>query len=182
MATNTTTWPPLDTTGKEWPSALSATDPTLWDSSTVPPAARKLGDSNYRWYNCNIQCPKMKCDEIDATTANFTTFGPNGIHMYSGVKGSSTTHTFTSADIPELSNTTMTGELTLYLKNTVANVANVTMTGITRAGNTFPANGTALYQRIGNFTSVEFTTSDANKTITYTVNPAAECTWIFRGV
>lgn len=179
---NATTWPPTDSTSKTWPADLSTTNPTQWNSTVVPPASRKLGDPNYRWYNCNLQAPRIKCDQVDATTANFTTFGPNGIRMYSGIKSSSTTHTFTSADIPELANTTMTGELTLYLTNKEANVSNVTMTAITKANSTFPTGGTVLYQRVGNFTSVEFTTSDANKSITFTISPAAACTWIFRGV
>lgn len=148
---------------------------------TITPS-NKLGDPNYRWHNCNLQAPRIKCDQLDATIATFTTFGPNGIRMYSGVKSSSTTHTFTSTDIPELDNNLMTGELTLYLTNASANASNVSMTGITRAGNVFPSNGTVIYQNIGNFTSVEFATSNANKSITFTVNPAAKCTWIFRGV
>lgn len=164
-------------------SSFPPTTPTdRWPPMNTPYAPNKLGDSNYRWYNCNIQAPKIKCESLNATTANFTSFGSNGIHMYSGYKAASTTHIFTSADIPELANSSMTGELTLYLVNTAGNVSNVTMTAITRANNKFPANGTVAYQRVGNFTSVEFATSDANKTITFTISPAAECTWIFRGV
>lgn len=182
MATTTTTWPPTDTTGKEWPSALSTTNPTQWDSSIVPPAARKLGDANYRWYNCNIQCPKMKCDQLDVTTVNLASLGANGVSSHAGYKSSSTSHVFTSTDIPSLSLSCMSGELTMYMTNCAANVSNITLSGFTRANGGFPSGGSIIYQRIGNATNVEMTTNDTSDTVTITVDPAMDCRWIFRGV
>lgn len=166
------TWPPTTPTDR-WPP--------VWPP-TQAYAPNKLGDPNYRWYNCNIQAPRIKCDQLDATKVNAVTLGQNGISMYSGFKSSSTTHVFSVTDIPSLDLDNMSGELSLYLLNTAANVSNVTMSGITRVNDTFPTGGTVIYQRIGNFTSVELSFSSANKTVTFTVSPAAECRWFYRGV
>ena len=169
MSTN---WPPTSPTDR-WPP--------LWPPTSAY-APNKLGDANYRWYNCNIQAPRIKCDQLDATTINVATLGDDGISTHSGYKASSTTHVFSSSDIPSLDQQNMAGELSLYLLNTSANVSNVTMSGITRVNYSFPTGGVVIYQRIGNFTSVEVAFNNTTNPVTYTCDPAAECRWFYRGI
>ena len=142
---------------------------------------RKLGDGNYRWYNCNLQAPKIKTSAIDTDILNYTHIGLNGPRVYSGYKSMSTTHTFSVTDIPSFQMTNMSGELTVYMVNNASNSSNVTMIGITRSANTFPAGGTVWYQRIGNFTSVTVTAPVNGTSVIITVNPASECRWVYRG-
>jgi hypothetical protein len=144
----------------------------------------------YRQYECNIYCPKIKafkefrcpnCMMTSATIDNLTisdslAFSDTGVKFYSGSFPISTTHTFTSTELPGLGETSCNGELSLYLNNDV--YANVTLMVIVRASSTTVQS--LIYQRIGNFTSVEATISGNNVVIT--CNPQATCKWLFRGV
>jgi hypothetical protein len=140
----------------------------------------KLGDPNYRWYNCNLEAPKIKCRLLDAASVN--TFGVqdshSGSYMFSGLKPTSKTHVFTESDIPLLRNVTLNGELVLYLQNMGSHVGNVTMSIL----NKDPVNTCqcTIYQRVGTMTSVD-SSSNGSTGFTITVNPAAECRWHFRG-
>lgn len=144
----------------------------------------------YREYECNISCPKMrakkefrcpKCylgdTEIERlSVSDHITFQDSNIKMFSGSFPTSTTHTFTPTQLPCLGESECNGELSLYLNNDV--YANVTMAAIVRAKSTTIQ--ALIYQRVGNFTSVEMTISGDN--VVVTCSPQAKCNWIFRGV
>lgn len=139
--------------------------------------SNKLGDPNYRWYNCNLQAPKIKCNQLDAAVVNAVQVGNNGPKVYAGYKPMASVHNWTSYDIPSLAMSDMAGELTIYYLNTGGTLSNVTMSHITRNGGLFQQ--TNIYQRTGNFTSIDMTsTSDS---VQVTISPAAECKWFYRG-
>jgi hypothetical protein len=70
----------------------------------------------------------------------------------------------------------MNGDLTLYINNNL--YVNVTMGAVVKAGGTILQ--TIVYQRVGNFVSVDMTYS--GNTIIVTTNPASAINWIFRGI
>jgi hypothetical protein len=145
-------------------------------------------DSNhYRFYECNIncykfkalkelRCPKCILGEVEATSVETTTLTLNGISMICGLFSLGTVHTITSAQLPLLANRSLNGEINFYLNNDV--YVNFTMGAVVKAANTVLQ--TLIYQRVGNFTSVELTTSGGN--LVLTVSPAAEVRWMFRGI
>lgn len=142
----------------------------------------------YRYSESNLSAPYMKAtkavkaplvkattleaDKLNVTSLNMTSAG---IVTYTGSFPISTTHTFTSTQLPPLGNQSANGELTLYLNNdTYAQVAMAVV--IRTRGATLQA---LIYQNVGNFTSVASTISGNNVVIT--VSPAATCSWIYRG-
>ena len=143
----------------------------------------------YREYECNLSAPyvrgtrgviapfvKATSVQADSLTANSFTLGDSGIKFYSGTFPLSTTHTFTSAQLPPLGNQSCNGELTLYFNNDA--YVQVAMAALTRAkGVTLQA---LIYQNVGNFVSVSAAISGAN--VVVTVSPAATCSWVFRGI
>lgn len=144
------------------------------------PGYTKLGDPNYRWYNCNLEAPKIKCRvlNVEVFNNNGASDGTSGTLAYSGFKPMSTVHTFTPTDIPRLSNDLINGELVLYLTNGASGVGNVTMSTVNKT----PTSGCqcTIYQRIGTMTSVD-AASTGNTSFTITISPAAECRWRFQG-
>ena len=143
----------------------------------------------YREHECNLSAPYLRgvrginTPSLTATTVEATnltvngslTLAGTGIKSYSGSFPLSTTHTFTSTQLPPLGTESCNGELTLYLNNDA--YVNVTMAVITRAkGVTQQA---LIYQKVGNFATVQSSLSGNN--VIFTVSPAATCSWIFRG-
>lgn len=144
----------------------------------------------YREYECNLSAPyvrgwkgissprvettDLQTDEIEI--ANQITFTDNDIKMIAGKFPLSTTHTFTPTELSCLGERECNGELTLYLNNDI--YVNVTMAVIVRSASTTLQ--ALIYQRVGNFTSVEAALSGNN--VVFTVSPAATCSWIFRGI
>lgn len=141
--------------------------------------ADKIGESDFRYYNCNIQAPKLKCKELLADTYTLGALTPSSINTYNGVFSFNNTFIFTTSQIPLLANNNMSGELTLYLQNSGEAYSNVTMSVITKAGGTIQQ--TNIFQRIGNMISVNMTSS-SNTTVTVTTNPYVICSWVFRGL
>lgn len=139
----------------------------------------QIGESDFRYYNCNIQAPKLKCKELSADTYTLGALTPSSIYSYNGVFPFSNTFIFTTTQIPLLANSNMSGELTLYLKNSSQGYSNVTMAVITKASNTIQQ--TNIFQTIGNMTSVTMTSS-SNTTVTVTTDPYVICSWVFRGL
>lgn len=149
-----------------------------------------MSDPNfYRKYECNIHCYKMKAskefrcakceaDELHAGTLEVDKLclTPGNVCMYSGTFPMSTTHTITSTELPLLANRECNGSIEFYLNNDL--YVNVTMGAIVKAGGSILQ--TLLYQRIGNFTSVEMTYSGND--VVLTCNPQATCKWVFRGI
>ena len=141
--------------------------------------ADQLGEPDFRYYNCNLQAPKMKCGKLDVDETTTGHLSPSGLCVDNGYKSLSTTHTFTSTDIPCLANSNASGELTLYFKNNKLGRANVTLAVLIKLAGTLSTTSSMWYQRIGNMDTVELTVSGNNAT--FTVSPAAECRWVFRG-
>ena len=142
----------------------------------------------YRNYESNLSAPYLKgtrgvitpkltattvvADQLQVGSLSLTN---SSISTYTGSFPISTTHTFTSTELPPLGNQSANGELTLYLNNDA--YAQVAMAVLVRAkGTTLQA---LIYQNVGNFTSVA--SSISGNTVTITVNPAGTCSWVFRG-
>jgi hypothetical protein len=142
--------------------------------------ANKLGDPNYRWYNCNLEAPRIKCRELNAQSIN--NFGSqdvtSGVFTYSGSKPMSTTHVFTATDIPLIGKSAFNSEISFYFANSSNDVGNITMAGANK--NATSGVVCTIYQRIGTMTSVDASSNGATG-FTITVNPAAECRWVCRG-
>lgn len=136
------------------------------------------GEADYRYYNCNLQAPYMKCKQMDTENVSFSHWNPSGICMYNGYKGLSTTHTFTETDIECMGNANMSGELTLYARNGSGYGA-VILIVITKAADVFIY--ADYYQALGNLTGVSVTKATDNLSFTVTINPGVEVRWIFRG-
>jgi hypothetical protein len=149
-----------------------------------------MSDPNfYRKYECNIECYKMKaskkfrcatCELGDAQADSLTTsnlvLSPGLILTYTGLFPLSSTHVLTPTLLPVLGNRECNGEITLYMNNDI--YVNVTMAAIVKAAGSILQ--TLVYQRVGNFTSIDVSFSGNNVTIT--INPAATCRWIYRGI
>lgn len=145
--------------------------------------------SSYRSYECNICCPKLKAlKSLECTTCNLgrasavslttgsLTFGNTGVEMHTGFSPLATTHVFTSTELPPLANRECNGEITFYLNNDL--YVNVTMAAVVKSAGAILQ--TVIYQRVGNYTSVDLTFS--GNVVTLTVNPPANCRWIWRGI
>lgn len=148
-----------------------------------------MSDPNfYRKYECNIECPKLKatkkfrCAEcsLGAATADSLTVGTfnysGGIKTYTGSSAFATVHTITPTQLPVLGNKECNGEISFYLNNDL--YVNVTMACVVKSKNTILQ--TLIYQRVGNFTSVELTFSGNN--LILTISPGGTCKWIYRGI
>lgn len=141
----------------------------------------------YRFYECNLDCYKLKAEKefrcpkcilgsVTASSIDTTSLTLNGIHMICGSSPFGTTHTITPTELPLLNNRSMNGEISFYLNNDV--YVNVTMGVVVKANGTILQ--TLVYQRVGNFISVQFTSSGNN--LVLTINPGATMKWIYRGI
>lgn len=183
-----------------------------------------MSDPNfYRYYDCNIRCPKMKArtmradtllassvetndldtqslttNTLEATTITAGSINTNAISgdlvidkleadeicstpgdvcFYSGSSSAlASTHTITSSQLPKLANPNLSGTLTLFLQNDV--YINTTMAAVVKVKGTISK--TLVYQRVGNYDSVDMTSSGNNLVIT--TSPASWLRWIFMGV
>lgn len=140
-------------------------------------------DPDYRYYNCNIQAPKLYGSEIHADKISFDEYTESGVMLETGISPLNTTHTIA---IKCLTKSNCCGELTLYLKNEITNIAQVIMLTLSKTGGTFTSGNINEYQRWGNYS----TTSGQNYTystpttssvgIALTGGPA-EIKWVWRG-
>lgn len=147
--------------------------------------------TDFREYTCNLEAPYIRAIKalkstsletgvIDASsidvsgtiTANQLDLA-NGFKIYSGTSPLNTTHTLT---IPALAKRLCQGEITLYLDNEP--YVNLSMMVVVKIGGVTQA--PTLYQKIGNYTSVNATTSGNN--IIVTTSPASNLVWTFRGI
>jgi hypothetical protein len=134
-------------------------------------------DPNYRYYNCNLQCPKLITKEFQATTASFNQWQPSGIGFENGFLDYNTTFNIAPNALQQ---STSCGELTLYMKNTIGTqLAAVLMIIVSKTGGTITQ---ALpYQTVSNFGALNVAILN-NTTIQVTCSPAALCRWIWRGI
>lgn len=146
----------------------------------------KEGLPDYRTYNCNLQAPKVYCNELTVGTLNFQNNGgsqiqlqPSQIYQNQGYFGIGKTFTITSTFIPVFGNTTFSGTLTCYFQDPVTNSSDVALLVI--AKNAGSANITALiYQQYGNIGTVTVSATTATQ-VTLTILVSCECRWIFQG-
>ena len=134
-------------------------------------------DPLYRYYNCNIQAPRLKCGVIDADQIT-TPFLSNGLSTLNGVFPYGNTFLFNSSVIPNLAQNCVCGELTLYIKNESLNLANV-VTFILIKSNGVLTNAD-FYQKVGNFNTV--TSSIVSNNLRVVISPGGMCRWVFRGI
>lgn len=133
-------------------------------------------DPNYRYYNCNIQCPKLKSKTFQADSAEITTWSPSGIYNENG--------TVPYGSVLDIAPTALlqkncTGELTLYMKNDTANATELVMIIVTKSNDVITE---ALpYQTIGTFAQATLTVPN-NTTIRITSSPPCNLYWIWRGI
>lgn len=137
----------------------------------------------YRKYECNIECYKLKADKcfrcekclLGSVEADSIMY-KGGVKTYSGNSSLNTVHTITSLELPVLGNVMCSGEITFYLNNDA--YVNVTMGAIVKSNAAILQ--TLLYQRVGNFVSVEISFSGNN--VLLTTSPASICYWVYRGI
>jgi hypothetical protein len=133
-------------------------------------------DPDYRYYNCNIECPKLKSKVFQADSAEFTTWSPSGIFMENGSVPYGSILTIAPSALTQKN---CTGELTLYLKNDTSNVTELVMLIVTKANNVITQ---ALpYQTVGTLNSVVISIPNTTS-IVATISPACDCSWIWRGL
>lgn len=138
-------------------------------------------DPFYRYYNCFIQCPRIKCEELEAKRITQQgEYSPSGITVYNGWFPVSSTFTFTTVEIPLLANSTCNGELTLYLNDNAGGIANVSLIYVIKVNGTISSSASLVAQRYGNMNDVSLSVS--GNTVIISVSPATECRWMYRGV
>jgi len=134
-------------------------------------------DPLYRYYNCNIQAPRLKCGVIDAEEVTSSVLA-NGLSTLNGMFPYGNTFLFNSSVIPNLGQTCVCGELTLYLKNESLNLAHVVTIILIKSGGVLT--NADFFQRVGNFNTV--TTSIVSNNLRVVISPAGICRWVFRGI
>jgi regulation of enolase protein 1 (concanavalin A-like superfamily) len=135
------------------------------------------GEEDYRYYNCNLQAPKIKCTNLTMDYFTVNHWFPSGICTYNGYRTSATEHTFTTTDIACMSNANMSGEFTMYLKHSGGYSA-VVLIVITKAKGVYTYND--FYQSLGNLSGV-VVSSPSNSSFKVKFGEAVEVRWIFRG-
>jgi hypothetical protein len=135
------------------------------------------GEADYRYYNCNLQAPKIKCEQMTMDSFTVNHWEPSGICTYNGFRVASTTHTFTTTDIACMTNTNMCGEFTMYVRHG-AGYSAVVLIVITKAQGSFTFRD--YYQALGNLSGVVLSNSSTSS-FTVTFAEALEVRWIFRG-
>lgn len=137
----------------------------------------------YRYYNCNIQCPKFISNEIQADKVSFSSYS-NGIMLETG-EFVNNANTFTIS--PQcLSGNNCCGELTVYLKNDSLFYSHVVMILVSKSNGTIPTANVVLYQNSGNVVGTTQITAAPSGTssVLITLPAGFLCTakWIFRGI
>lgn len=118
-----------------------------------------IKDILYRYYNCNIQAPKIKANEIYADKISFGTYTDNDVNLYGG-KVETLGMTF-EIDIPYLGQAyeNNCGELTVYALNPLLNLAHVMMALITKSNSVMTTTSNiVVYQNFGNASITNATT------------------------
>ena len=133
----------------------------------------------YRYYNCNIQCPKFIASEIQGDKVSFNSYD-NGIVLETGeFTTSGTSFTITPACLTQAN---CCGELTVYFKNATLFYSHIAMILVTKTNGVIADTNVVLYQNLGNITSVTAAKSgNTGVTITLTSGQSCFAKWIFRG-
>jgi hypothetical protein len=133
-------------------------------------------DPDYRYYNCNIQCPKLKSNTFQTDSFESASLSPSNIQCENGYGGPSLTFDIAPAAL-QASNST--GELTVYLKNELAPTIAVIMIVVSKSGGVITQ---ALpYQTVSTFTTATVSIPN-NTSIRITMYPAGKVQWIWQGI
>lgn len=136
------------------------------------------GEPDYRYHNCNLQAPYMKCKKMTMDSFNASKWEPSGICMSNGYRTTSKIHTFTETTLPCMTDNNFSGEFTMYVKSS-AGFSAVILLILTKAADTFTFRD--YYQTMGNLGTI--VVSGANQlSFTVTFVQPAEVRWIFRGI
>lgn len=135
-------------------------------------------DPSYRYYNCNLQAPKIKCHTVTADTLHLASM--NGLFVESGDLPYGNVFDVT---VQSLLKDTACGEVTCYIVNDAAFTSGVLLITAFKSNKLLNA---ILYQNIGNYTSgVGVTITIVNNItirITLPTGNYGTCQWVFRGV
>lgn len=125
-----------------------------------------IKDYLYRYYNCNIQAPKLKANEIYADKISFDNYSPSNIYVKSGK--SDIMEKVHEIQIDSFTNPTVNncGELIVYALNDSVNLSHVLMAIVTKTNNTISnTNNILIYQTFGNC-NVDSTNVPVQPTVT----------------
>lgn len=137
------------------------------------------GEPDYRYHNCNLQAPYMKCKKMTMDSFTVNHWEPSGICTYNGYRGMGTVHTFTETDFECMGETDMAGEFTMYVRSS-AGYSGVVLLVITKANDVFSYRD--FYQALGNLNGVLVSSSPPHSvSFTITFADPVEVRWIFRG-
>lgn len=138
-----------------------------------------IKDLWYRYFNCNIQCPRVKTDILTTSKIDL----PGGIEfgqvlMETGDAGFGNAFSIS----PEtLSLTNSCGELTCYIRNDASGDVSVVMIAVAKSNGVIAT--PTVYQRVGTFGLV--TSSVLSTTTVRVILPTGfqgRCYWVWRGI
>jgi hypothetical protein len=134
-------------------------------------------DPEYRYYNCNLQCPKFKTEEFQASSLGLSQWSPSGILSENAFLDYDTEFDIAPA---ALSQPSSIGELTVYLRNNIGTAqCGILMNIVSKANGTITQ--VLTYQTVTTFSSI--TAVKLNETtIRVTSSTPATCYWIWRGI
>lgn len=130
----------------------------------------------YRYHNCNLQSPRLLCEDLKTDTLEFNRWTASGITLQSGELDFANVFLISPTSLA-LSNAV--GELTVYLKNEAENYVHIVMYIITKTGGIL--NTPLNYQTVGNLNTVTTSTPN-NSTVRIAIDPGAVCKWIWRAI
>lgn len=138
-----------------------------------------IKDMWYRYYNCNIQCPRIKCEMLSTSQIGIVDglmFG--SVFMETGDAGFGEAFNIS----PQcLSNNNCCGELTCYIKNDATSDVSVVMIAVAKSKGVIAT--PTVYQRVGTYGLV--TSSVLSTTTVRVILPTSlqgQCYWIWRGI
>lgn len=140
-------------------------------------------DPSYRYYNCNLQAPNIKCHTLNATNLNFTQmsglFYQNGETEYAKVAKITPSLLETAVD-------TVCGDLTIFMKDLSGDKCKVCMITVAKINGVLtPTDSSEQYKYINTYQqygNIDVTiTTEQNKTIVLTSLDFFSTRWIWRG-
>jgi hypothetical protein len=126
--------------------------------TTTKSSLRQLTkDPIYRYYNCNIQAPRIRANEIYTEKISFGTYAESDVNLESGKFDLiGTVFDIFPADFAR---SNACGELTLYAVNNDLSISHVMMIVATKSGGTISTANVVAYQSVGNCIKTSGTTT-----------------------
>ena len=145
-------------------------------------------DPLFRYYNCNLQAPRIKANEIYTDKISFGTYTDSDINVESGKFNSMNTTFVISPEDFSLNRLNACGELTLYAINNDLNISHVLMIVATKSAGTISTSNVVAYQSVGNCINNSGTTTiiptavpSGSTNILITFPFSVYLKWIWRG-